>query len=255
MINNYHLYDSVASKICDCHVHYGQFREDYYSPNEIIRWFEELGIDKVGIMPISMESNFSKDKKIMESMPQERFVPYLWVNPEMVDDDPTLKMYDSLNYKVIKIHGYARKEWDLMPDKIRTVIHAAYMRNIPVMFHTGGWRGSNAIQYYKFCREFPEVNFILAHGKPISQTITVLKGARNAYVDNSFMDIESMKMISEAGLSDRILFGTDFPIMKSFWPEICVLDWYRNNVIEQIQTFGESKFMIWANENFNKLVY
>ena len=254
MINKYHLYDSVASKICDCHVHFGQFREDYYSPDEIINLFDQLGISKVGIMPISMQSNFNQDIKTMSKLPSKRFVPYLWVNPEMVDADPTLKMYDSLNFKVIKIHAYARKEWYLMPDKIRSVIHAAYLHNVPVMFHTGGWRGSNAIQYYKFCREFPEVNFILAHGKPISQTITVLKGSKNVYVDNSFMDIESMKIICETGLSDRILFGTDFPIMKSFWPEINLIDWYRNNIIELIDIFGERNFTVWSNENFNKLI-
>lgn len=122
------------------------------------------------------------------------------------------------------------------------------------MFHTGGWRGSNAIQFYKFCREFPEVTFILAHGKPISQTLTVLKGAKNAYVDNSFMAIESMKMICDAGLSDRILFGTDFPIMKTFWPEVNLTEWYRSYVMELIQTFGEKDFTIWANENFYKLI-
>ena len=247
-------FERLASKICDCHVHYGQFREDYYDPKDIVKWFDELGIDKVGIMPISMESDFPRDQKIMKSLPPKRFVPYLWVNPEMVDADPTLNSYNALNYKVIKIHAYARKEWDTMPNKIRMAIQAAYNKGVPVMFHTGGWRGSNAIQFYKFCREFSEVTFILAHGKPISQTLTVLKGAKNTYVDNSFMDIESMKMICDAGLSDRILFGTDFPIMKTFWPEISLTDWYKNHVLELVQTFGEKDFMVWSNENFYKLI-
>ena len=141
-----------------------------------------------------------------------------------------------------------------MPDKIRTVIQAAYVKGIPVMFHTGGWSGSNAIQFYKYCREFPEVTFILAHGRPISQTLTILKGAKNVYVDNSFMPIESMKMICNLGLSNRILFGTDFPIMRSFWPEINLVEWYENNVLELIHTFGEKDFMVWANENFYKLI-
>lgn len=250
------IFDSLAPKICDCHVHHGQFREDFYDPKQIVRWFDELGIDKVGIMTvgISGETDFFQDQKLMGSLPVEKFIPYLWLTPEMVDSDPTLRIFDSLNYKVIKIHAYARKEWDAMPDKIRTVIHAAYTKGVPVMFHTGGWRGSNAIQFYKYCREFPEVAFILAHGKPISQTLTVLKGAKNAYVDNSFMSIENMRMICDAGLSHKILFGTDFPIMKTFWPEIDLLDWYRNNVIEQVQLFGEKKFMVWAHENFYKLI-
>jgi len=247
-------FEKIAPNICDCHVHYGQFRDDYYEPNHLVNYYEELGIDKVGIMPtgLACKVDFENNLKVIKST--KRFIPYLWVSPEMVDTDSTLELYNDLNYKVIKIHAYAQKEWDEMPDKIRKVIQIAYEKGVPVMFHTGGWRGSNAIKFYKFCREFPEVNFILAHGKPISQTLIVLKGAKNAYVDNSFMDIESMKMICDAGLSDRILFGTDFPIMKTFWPEVSLLDWYRNNVIEQIQTFGEKNFMVWANENFYKLI-
>ncbi len=250
------IFNIVAPKICDCHVHYGQFKEDYYDPKKIVQWFDELGIDKVGIMPVgtSWDCNFNRDQKILASLPVDRFVPYLWVSPEMVDTDSTLKLYDTLNYKVIKMHAYAIKEWDTMPDRIRTVIEVAYKKQVPVMFHTGGWRGSNAIQFYKFCREYPEVTFILAHGKPISQTLTVLKGAKNAYVDSSFMPNESIKLICDAGLSTRILFGTDFPIMKTFWPEISLIDWYRNNVTELIQIFGEKDFMVWANENFYKLI-
>jgi predicted TIM-barrel fold metal-dependent hydrolase len=249
-------FDKIASKICDCHVHYGQFRDDNYLTSDVIKLYEELGIDKVGIMPVgtSWVSDFKRDLKIMSKMPRNRFVPYLWVSPEMIDADSSLMKFNSLNYKVIKIHAYARKEWADMPDKIRMVIHAAYKLKVPVMFHTGGWRGSNAIQFYKFCREFPEVNFILAHGKPISQALTVLKGAKNAYTDCSFMAFESIRAICNAGLSNRILFGTDFPIMKTFWPEINLTDWYRAYVLELIQLFGEKAFMVWANENFYKLI-
>ena len=68
-------FDKLASKICDCHVHFGQFREDDYAPKEIIQWFDKLGIDKVGIMPISSESNFPVDQKILGSLPEKRFGP------------------------------------------------------------------------------------------------------------------------------------------------------------------------------------
>ena len=246
----------IASKICDCHVHYGQFRDDFYDPKQIVQWFEELGIDKVGIMPVgtSWDCDFNRDQKTLSSLPVERFVPYLWVSPEMVDADPTFKRYDALHYKVIKIHAYAIKEWDKIPDKIRTVIEVAYKKGVPVMFHTGGWRGSNAIQFYKFCREYPEVTFILAHGRPISQALTVLKGAKNSYVDSSFIPNEDIKLICDAGLSDKILFGTDFPIMKTFWPDVDLLDWYKKNVLEQIRLFGEKKFMVWAHENFYRII-
>lgn len=249
-------FDKICSKICDCHVHFGQFKEDYYSPEQVKTWFDQLGIDKIGIMPIrtNIKIDLDRDQKIMSSMPREKFIPYLWMTPGMYDLDKTLSLYDALKYKAIKIHAYAQEEWHEMPQKIQGIIKVAYEKNVPVMFHTGGWRGSNAIQFYKFCREFQEVTFILAHGRPISQTLTVLKGAKNVYVDSSFLPIENIKLICDAGLSHRIIFGSDFPIMKTFWPEIELVSWYRTNVLELIQIFGEKQFVVWSNENFYKLI-
>ena len=205
-------FDKNALKICDCHVHYGQFQENYYDPEQVIKWYNDLGIDKLGIMPVgtSWKGDFNRDQKSMTTLQVNGMVPYLWVSPEMIDYDHTLGLYNTLNYKVIKIHAYARKEWYNMPDKIRRVIEVAYKKNVPVMFHTGGWRGSNAIQFYKYCREYPDVNFILAHGRPISQALTILKGSKNAYVDTAFMPYESIKAICDAGLSNRIFLGLTF---------------------------------------------
>lgn len=247
---------NIFEKICDCHVHFGQFKENYYSPELLVNWITEIGLNKVGIMPIATtcENNFIKDNDIFLSFPPESFIPYLLVSPEMYALDKTLNIYDAIKYKAIKIHTYAREDWLFVPDNIRGVIEVAYKKNVPIMFHTGGCRNSNAIQFYKFCREFREVTFILAHGRPISQTLTVLKGAKNAYVDSAFLPIDNIKLICEAGLSNRIIFGTDFPIMKTFWPEIDLVSWYKTHVMGLIQIFGEKEFMVWSNENFYKLI-
>jgi len=249
-------FDKIASKICDCHVHYGKFRDDYYSPAQVVNWYAELGVDKVCIMPLGSSWALAGDneKQILVSLPANRYVYNLWVTPEMFNLDSDLKSYDNLNYKVIKIHTYDRKEWYEMPHKIRRLIEVAVKKDVPVMFHTGGWKGSNAIQFYKFCRDYPEATFILAHGRPISQAITVLKGTKNTFVDSSFLSIESIKLICNAGLSHKIIFGTDFPIMKTFWPEINLITWYKNHVSELIWKFGEKEFMYWSHENFYKLI-
>lgn len=249
-------FSNIAPLISDCHVHYGQFREVLYNRETIVDWFDQLGIDKIGIMPMGSTQQYdhSKEEETLLSFPKNKFIPYLWVSPEMVDADPTLGTYLKPIYKLIKIHPYARKEWYKSPDKIRLVVEAAHRYIIPVMFHTGGWRGSNAIQFYKFCREYPEVTFILAHGKPLSQTLTVLKGTKNAFLDSSFVPIENIKVVCDAGMSDRIIFGTDFPVMKNFYPEIDIIDWYKSHVMELVKTFGESMFMKWANENFYKII-
>jgi len=33
-------FEEIASQICDCHVHYGQFREDHYDPEQVVQWFD-----------------------------------------------------------------------------------------------------------------------------------------------------------------------------------------------------------------------
>ena len=249
-------YSDISHKICDSHVHYGNFRDEIYDENSIVKYFDDLEIEKVGLMPTSpnWELNQIYNTNSIDRFPRDKYVHYLWVSPDMIDSDSTLETFNLSRFKVLKIHAYAQKEWCLMSEKIRLVIQVAYRNDIPVMFHTGGWRGSNAIQFYKYCREFPEVKFILAHGRPFSQTLTILKGTKNTYVDNSFMMNDSLKLLCDNGFSDRILFATDFPIMKSFWPEINLTHWYRNNVMELIKLFGEKNFMIWSNENFHNLI-
>lgn len=249
-------FDKIANRICDCHVHFGQFQNDYYSSEEVVDWIEQLGINKVGIMPTGIcgADEFDESKKIIKAISSEQIKPYLWLSPEMYDADPTMDAYNDINYKVIKIHPYIRREWYWHPEKIRGIIEVAYSKDVPVMFHTGGWKGACAIQFYRFCREYPDVTFILAHGRPLSQSITVLKGTKNAFVDSSFMDYEDIKIFCENGLQSRILFGTDFPIMKTFWPSISLIDWYKENINRQIDLFGEKQFMVWSYENFHKLI-
>jgi len=68
----------------------------------------------------------------------------------MYELDSTLNMNEELNHKLIKMHGYANKEWVKMSDKIQNIIDLAYKKDLPIMFHTGGWEGSDSIQYLDF---------------------------------------------------------------------------------------------------------
>lgn len=242
-------------EICDCHVHFGKFGDQFFSAADIATMFDTLGVGKVGIMPFGLA--YGPEPSVEEayaSLPSDRFVNYLWLSPEMLEKSPNLSEFQNVNYKLIKIHGYARQEWYYLPEKIRQIFNIASIISIPIMFHTGGYPGSDAIQYLMFCQEFPEVKVILAHAKPLDQAIAVMRNAPNAFVDSSFVHIEGLQAICDAGFGDRIIFGSDFPAMKCFRPEIELVDWYRDNINCIVNTFGERQFMVWAHENFHKVI-
>lgn len=242
--------------ICDCHVHFGGFHELFFAAQDITSIFEELGVGKVGIMPFGLTygPELAEVRAAYARFPADRFVNYLWLSPEMFEKSPDLSDFQDINFKLIKIHGYARQDWYYLPDKIRQVFSIASLKNIPIMFHTGGYPGSDAIQYLMFCQEFPEVKVILAHGKPLDQALAVMKNAKNAFVDSSFLPIEGLQTICAAGFGDRILFGSDYPAIKYFRPEMELVDWYRESINELVNRFGEKQFMVWAHENFHKIV-
>lgn len=40
------------------------------------------------------------------------------------------------------------------------------------------------------------------------------------------MPDEDLEKVCESGFGKRVIFGTDFPVMKYSWPEIDLVDWY-----------------------------
>lgn len=245
-------FEKIALHICDFHVHVGQFKGLYFSPAEIVKKLKKLGISRWAVSSTSTcdrDFNFEKVKQeILEMMAlaPEQTLPVLWISPEMLEASKDLKKYDILPFVAFKIHGISHK-WDPKGKSLRRVFHIARERNIPLLIHTGGSPDTESGVYAVVCSQFPDVIVILAHGRPVNQAITVMKRCQNTRVDTAFMPIEDIKQIVASGLSDRILFGTDFPIDKYFYPKQSEISRYKNRVNTLVKTFGEKTFLKWAN--------
>ena len=99
------------------------------------------------------------------------------------------------------------------------------------------------------CREFGGVRIILAHGRPLDECITVMKECPNVFADTAFMPVNNIVRLKDEGLITRVLWGTDFPVMRYFY-DIPPEDYYAQKVIEAGNALGESDFTRITRDNF-----
>ena len=102
--------------------------------------------------------------------------------------------------------------------------------NAPIMFHMGGayppsatleW--GNPLLLDKVGRAFPDLRIIVAHfGQPMMQeTVMLMRKNKNVFTDLSarfhrkWQLYNGLQVAKEYGVTDRILFGSDFPVMTT----------------------------------------
>lgn len=103
--------------------------------------------------------------------------------------------------------------------------------NLPCMIHTNepvghGYPGKTPVtleQIYALCKAFPDNRLILAHWGGGIFFYNVMKKEVPGVLENVWFDIAASPflytpavygMAAEAGLEDKVLFGTDFPLLN-----------------------------------------
>lgn len=220
----------------DHHVHIGRYSNGlFFDPVQTARELIILGVDRwvVSSTTMSLGCDFF-DEALLEHLAMENEAPNqsihaLWVSPQMLDaiDQWFLPMF-----KLFKIHEKANAWTDT---ELECAAELAADRSIPILIHTGGTDRYDAGSYEWLCRKHPKTTFILAHGRPIDQAVRVLQNTENTLVDTAFMPIEDILLLIENGLSDRILFGSDYPLDRLFYPEESAIQRYKTRLME-IQT-------------------
>jgi predicted TIM-barrel fold metal-dependent hydrolase len=146
--------------------------------------------------------------------------PFFWYIPDYirqgVDIETAMK---DLPYKGIKIHPYAH-QWDFDNPKKMDVLHALFdfagRNRLPVLIHTGMSGVDSANIFEGFFSEYKRTKYILAHCRPLDQTIDMMKKYANVYCDTAFVSEDTVANIVSAGIGDKIILGTDFPITHYF---------------------------------------
>jgi hypothetical protein len=177
--------------------------------------------------------------------------PFLWITPKMLNESPDLNKYFFCRFYGIKLHGYYNG-WKPNGKKLHRVFQIARERGLPVMIHTGGMNCCDAGKYQKICEKFYDVTVILAHGRPLAETVEVMNSAPNTYTDTAFMPIIDIKQLIEHKLTARILFGTDYPV-TSYYYRTPARTYYRRRLAILQKRIEENIFQE-IMSNFDKIV-
>ncbi|MBR4886434.1 MAG: amidohydrolase family protein [Muribaculaceae bacterium] len=203
-------------KLIDAHVHVGPFFDNYYSPLFVHQLMSSMKISQYAISSTSTcEENYSaviSEIKEIIKLDGDKILPTLWITPNMIDN----RMYmlnEDINWRCLKIHpGLHPNCWDLKGKYSPKVLELSREFQIPILIHTGDEIECNPNTFLELINYNFDVNFILAHGRPLQQAINALERCPNVYLDSAFMPVNQMVQCINLGYSERLLWGTDMCI-------------------------------------------
>ena len=212
--------------VIDNHVHVGWYSDGYHSPLEIWRFLKEAGVDAAVVSSTSTCAELYHNVKtefyqLFSIAGKEHIYPILWLTPDMLLKGWPLKklLISKIEWRGIKLHYISHPLWSKMPGLVDKALDIARnLGNVPVLLHTGGWENCHAGVFGPVIAANPDLKFVLAHGRPIDETINLMKNQTNVWTDTAFMPIENIIKLKEENLSERVLFGSDAPINRIYFP-------------------------------------
>ncbi len=124
---------------------------------------------------------------------------------------------------------------------------------LPLLIHTGEMPGCNPSLFKKTIACNSDVTFILAHGRPIAETVKLMKQYPNVWTDTAFMPTENIGLLCKENLSDKVLWGTDYPIPKYHFPDVDMKSYYHNLVNQLKKTVSNTDFEKIMHCNFERV--
>ncbi len=206
----------------DAHLHVGQFYDIYTTPAELLRYMDDVKIERAAVSSTTIcEENYNKVLREMTALTEsgrDRIVPVLWVTAAMLESEELNRFLDSrIGWKAIKIHRLTG--WTSQFDaQIAPCLEVAKELDIPIIFHTGEDSDCNAGNFDAIVRQHPDLRFILAHSKPAGEVREMMLNYPHLLCDTSFQTAENIVRLVRSGLEERILWGSDYPIPKYYYP-------------------------------------
>lgn len=226
--------------IIDNHVHVGWYTDGYHSPRDV--WYSELAAGVNGMVVSSTSTCAELYKVVVRELRElvrlggNRIFPILWLTPTMLKKKYALPyMLHSIKWRGIKMHWEAHPEWAHNDKLVKKALEVAREVGGPILIHTGCDATSHAGLFIDLISQHNDLIFVLAHGRPVDETMKVLELCPNTYVDTAFMPMSDLHTIIDKGYSSRVIFGTDTPINHVFYKELTTENFISNH-IEQIKT-------------------
>lgn len=210
--------------IVDSHIHLGQFYDIYTTPMELKNFLRSVGVVKCAISSTTIcEENYEKVigeiRTFLSMFGETNVSPVLWVTPQMIKHNVLDLFLDSgIGWRCLKIHPQLHpKGWPAQGKNFRFMLDLSRKMRLPILIHTGAEASCNAEKYLKLIKRNTDIKFILAHGRPLSETVKVLRECPNAFVDTAFMSTDSIVEFCRQGYASRVLWGSDVPIPLYFY--------------------------------------
>lgn len=228
----------------DNHVHCGWYSDGFHDPRSV--WLELVkgGITKAAISSTSTCAELyhgivTELRQLIKYAGKDKIMPILWVTPQMLRLRWPLKvlLHSGIEWLGVKMHWQAHPEFPKNRNLAdETITLSRLLGKVPALLHTGEFDCCHAGVFERLISENSDLKFVLAHGRPIDETVAMMKKYTNVWSDTAFMPKESIVRLKEERLGERVLFGTDAPINRIYYPEISTSDYihWRQKEFEEI---------------------
>ena len=241
----------------DNHVHVGWYTDGYHTPKEIWMAEREAGIDEIAVSSTSTCSEMYK--MVIQEMRELIRIggscihPILWITPRMIKSwGLSYMLHSKIKWEGVKLHWQAHREWYYNRKTLHKALEVARCMQVPVLLHTGDFKECHANVFLDICKKYDSLDYVLAHGRPIRETIEVLSACRNVRVDTAFMPVEDVKQLCDNGFSERILFGTDAPINHVYNKDLSTTQYIQKCLRDIRSVLTKEDFEQITNRNFYK---
>jgi predicted TIM-barrel fold metal-dependent hydrolase len=211
----------------DSHIHIGQFQEIYYEPLHVLSIVCETGVNRAAYSSTTSCKNDVTYKEVEQEItevvahfPSENITPFFWYIPSYINEGISVAgAFQNLPYGGIKLHPRAH-HWNLQDANHLNCLHGLFSfaqeHGFPLLIHTGEGEFEKPSFFESFFAEYPQTKCILAHCRPVTDTIAMFQIYKNVYGDTAFLSADGFEKIVKAGFRDRIISGSDFPITHYF---------------------------------------
>lgn len=245
------------AKLSDAHIHVGQFNDIYTSPQEVVAFMQQAGVEKYAVMSTTIwEEDYKKvlhEMRELVTLAPQSVLPILWLTPQMLLKGKLDMMLESgIKWYALKVHG--NHPWSL--NGVNECATIAEDLQLPLILHTGNLNEdmhSEPDDYLPVIRSHPQVKFVFAHCRPLNQAIEVMQECPNCWGDTAYTPFPEVAKLIETGLEDRILFGTDYPLQKIHAPEKDLLEDYKNTIHDIWKVMTDEQWEKVSYVNFSKL--
>lgn len=220
---------------------------------------DSVGIERFVVSSTSIcEGNYKKVLREINTLvatESRRVIPILWIIPQMLYDCGVEYFLESgIHWQCLKIHPQLNpEEWNPNNKNIKQVVQLAKQMDVPILIHTGTLPYCHAGLYRQLLLENNDIPFILAHGRPIEETIDILESCPNAFTDTAFMSTEDIVKLCNEKLSERVLWGTDYPIPKYFFRTKKMKNYYQHLLSSLENCVTHKQFLDITTNNAKKI--